>query len=137
MKSYTELSKLNTFSERFRYLKLDGKVAEETFGYDRYLNQALYSSDEWKRIRNKVIVRDLGCDLGIEGHELNSKVIIHHMNPITKEQITNRDPIIFDMDNLIAVSHETHNALHYGDETILRSKEYKERTPNDTIPWRS
>lgn len=136
MNSYTELSKLNTFKERFDYLKLDGKVGAETFGYDRYLNQALYNSREWKKVRDEVIIRDKGCDLGIEGYEITSKPIIHHMNPITREQIDNRDPIVFDPEYLITVTHRTHNAIHYGDSEQI-SKEPIERTKGDTCPWKA
>lgn len=135
MKTYSELSKLKTFGERYRYLKLDGIVGSETFGYDRYINQQLYRSSEWRKTRDKVIIRDQGCDLGIPGREINKGAIIHHINPITVEQIVNNDPIVFDLDNLITVSDKTHNAIHYGDENKL----YKEpitRKPNDTIPWR-
>lgn len=136
MKTYTELSKLKTFDERFRYLKLDGEVAAETFGYDRYLNQALYRDPHWKKVRNEVIIRDSGCDLGVEGHEIFQNALVHHMNPITVEQIQRRDPIIFDKEYLITTQHKTHNALHYSDDSILESQKVVVRKPNDTIPWR-
>lgn len=135
MKTYDELSRLKTFEERFEYLKLDGSVAEETFGYDRYLNQALYSSKDWKRTRDRVIIRDNGCDLGIEGYDISSRPLIHHMNTITREMVINRDPMIFDLNNLITVTHKTHNAIHYGDKSLLVT-EFKERTAGDTTPWR-
>lgn len=135
MKTYSELSKLNTFYERFEYLKLGGIVGAETFGYDRYLNQALYRSPEWKRIRNLVITRDNACDLGAEGFEIPERIIIHHMNPITIEQIAKRDPIIFDPEFLISTTHNTHNAIHYGDESLL-PKEPVVRTKGDTCPWK-
>lgn len=135
MKTYSELSKLSTYEERFEYLKLDGQVGSDTFGYDRYLNQALYKSREWKRTRDKVITRDKGCDLGIEGYEINSKPIIHHMNPITIDDIRNRDPKVFDPDFLITVTHPTHNAIHYGTEQRI-SRVPVERKAGDTCPWK-
>lgn len=132
---YTELSKLKTFKERFDYLKLDGTVGIETFGFDRYLNQALYHSDDWKSVRDKVIIRDLGCDLGIEGYELSKYITIHHMNPVQAVEIENRAPWIFDPEFLISCSRATHNAIHYGDASLL-TKELEIRKPNDTCPWR-
>ena len=136
MKSYSELIKLRTFKERFDYLKLNGVVASETFGRERYLNQAFYTSDEWKRIRNKVIVRDMGCDLGIEGRELpKGLIVIHHINPITLEDILNRNPALFDLENLISCWTKTHTAIHYGDERVLDLL-FTERKPGDTCPWR-
>lgn len=135
-KTYTELSNLKSFKERFEYLKLDGKVGVDTFGHDRYLNQALYTSPEWRKVKNKVIIRDCGCDLGIEGHSIGKRPIIHHMNPITVEQINNRDPEIFNPEYLITVSHQTHNAIHYSDDSILNRCEPVERKAGDTIPWR-
>lgn len=135
-RTYSDLSKLKSFEERFDYLKLDGVVGEETFGFDRYLNQALYSSKEWKHIKNQVIIRDEGCDLGISGNKINRKAIIHHMNPITREQIENRDPEIFNPEYLITVSHSTHNAIHYGDKDLLARQAPVERKQGDTVPWR-
>lgn len=135
-RTYSDLSKLKSFEERFDYLKLDGAVGEETFGFDRYLNQALYSSKEWKHIKNQVIIRDEGCDLGINGNKINRKAIIHHMNPITREQIENRDPEIFNPEYLITVSHSTHNAIHYGDKDLLARQAPVERKQGDTVPWR-
>ena len=111
---YSELTSLKTFEERFEYLRLDGVVGIETFGYDRYLNQLLYRSSEWKKIRNEIIVRDNGCDLGMDGHEIFISPLIHHINPITIDDIKNRNPIIFDSDNLITKTLPTHNAIHYG-----------------------
>lgn len=134
MKTYTELSKLKTFKERFDYLNLQGQPGSATFGFDRYLNQALYNSKEWKDIRDKIITRDGACDLGIPGREIKSKVLIHHLNSITEEQITNRDPIIFDPDNLICVTHRTHNAIHYG-SFEQTPQEPKERKQGDTKLW--
>ena len=135
IKTYSELITLPTYEERFNYLKLEGVVGEMTFGFDRYLNQKLYTSQEWKTVRNQVIVRDNGCDLACEGYEIYGKILIHHINPITVEDIINRNPIIFDLENLISTTHNTHNAIHYGDENLL-IKEPIERTKNDTIPWR-
>lgn len=135
-RTYSDLSKLKSFEERFDYLKLDGAVGKETFGFDRYLNQALYSSKEWKHIKNQVIIRDEGCDLGISGNKINRKAIIHHMNPITREQIENRDPEIFNPEYLITVSHSTHNAIHYGDKDLLARQAPVERKQGDTVPWR-
>lgn len=134
MKSYTELSKLKTFQERFEYLKLGGEVGKDTFGYDRYLNQALYNSKEWKNVRNKVIIRDGGQDLGSKGYSICGKCLIHHINPISKEDIINRDPKVFDLDNLITVTLDTHNAIHYGDYELI-NKEPISRTPGDTKLW--
>lgn len=134
-KSYTELSKLKTFEERFNYLKLKGEVGKITFGYDRILNQTLYSSSKWKRVRDEVIIRDNGCDLGSEGYEIHSKAIVHHINPISIEDIKNRSDCLFDPENLITTTHNTHNAIHYSDEDIL-VKGPIERKPNDTCPWK-
>ncbi len=134
-KSYEELVKLKTFKERYRYLKLNGRVGEETFGCDRYLNQVFYRSKEWKDFRNKIIIRDNGCDLGIDGMEIHSKLLIHHIVPITKRDILERSSLLMDENNVICVSHNTHEAIHYGDESLL-IEEYVPRRPNDTIPWR-
>lgn len=137
LRTYTELSKLKTFKERFNYLKIDGKVGEETFGYDRYLNQMLYKTKEWRDIRNYVITRDCGCDLGILDREIIDELImIHHMNPITKEDILNRNPIVFDPEYLITTIFKTHQAIHYGDESLLYDSEPIIRTPNDMCPWK-
>lgn len=135
IKTYSELITLPTYEERFNYLKLEGVVGEMTFGFDRYLNQKLYTSQAWKTVRNQVIVRDNGCDLACEGYEIYGKILIHHINPITIEDVINRNPIIFDLENLISTTHNTHNAIHYGDENLL-IKGPIERTKNDTIPWR-
>lgn len=137
LRTYTELSKLKTFKERFNYLKIEGKVGEETFGYDRYLNQMLYKTKEWRDIRNYVITRDCGCDLGILDREIIDELImIHHMNPITKEDILNRNPIVFDPEYLITTIFITHQAIHYGDESLLYNSEPIVRTPNDMCPWK-
>ena len=135
MRTYSELSKLKTFKERFEYLKLDGLIGEETFGWDRHLNQVFYKSPEWKSTRDKVIVRDNGRDLGVEGYDIFGKIIIHHMNPMSLSDIANRNPDIFNPEYLICVSHETHNAIHYGDVNQLNLGPI-DRTANDTCPWR-
>lgn len=135
IRTYSELIKLPTFEERFQYLKLNGDVGVETFGFDRYLNQAFYSSDEWKSIRNQVIIRDNGCDLGIEGREIYKRIIIHHMNPITKEDLLYRTEYLLNPEYMICTMKNTHDAIHYGDENLL-FKEPIERKPNDTCPWR-
>jgi hypothetical protein len=134
MRRYSELKRLKTFKERYEYLRIGGLVGESTFGFERYLNQALYTSQKWKSIRNEVIIRDNGCDLGIEGYDIYDKIIIHHMNPLTREQMRDPDESIFDPEFLICVSHDTHNAIHYGDESLL-PEIFVERRPNDTCPW--
>ena len=134
-KSYSELIKLETFEERFEYLKLNGRVGESTFGYDRYLNQLFYTTAEWKAARNLVIIRDNGCDLGIDDRIIGGRIFIHHIDPITKEDILNRHPKLFDPENLICVSKLTHDAIHYGDESLLIIAPI-ERTRYDTCPWK-
>lgn len=135
-RSYRELSRLNTFKEKYEYLRLSGSVGKETFGFDRYLNQALYSSAEWKRFRRNVIVRDNGCDLGDPERPIQGdRIIIHHINPLTVEDLENRSPLIFDMNNVVCVSYLTHQAIHYGDASLL-PQDILERMPNDTIPWK-
>lgn len=133
--SYSELITFPTFQERYRYLKQSGIVAEETFGSRRYLNQAYYTSPEWRQVRNRVIIRDNGCDLGMEGFEINDRIYIHHINPITEDDILDRSPALFDMDNLICVSFNTHQAIHYGDESMLPINYFSERSPGDTRLW--
>lgn len=133
--SYSELITLPTFTERYRYLRKSGIVGEETFGSHRYLNQLLYTSPEWRRVRNNVIIRDNGCDLGMEGYEIRDRVYIHHINPISSDDILNRSPALFDMDNLICVSFNTHQAIHYGDESLLPIISFTERMPGDTKLW--
>lgn len=135
IKTYSELITLPTFEERFRYLQLDGKVGKSTFGFDRYLNQKFYTSKEWKKIRNEIILRDNGLDLGMEDHEIIGKIYIHHMNPIMAKDIVDRTRHLLDPEFLICVAHNTHNAIHYGDETLL-PQPIIERRPNDTCPWR-
>lgn len=135
IKSYTEMMKFDNFMDRFRYLKLSGKVGDETFGYDRYLNQAFYRSKEWKKIRDFVIVRDSGCDLAIDDREILGKIEVHHMNPITKQDIMDRSDYLLNPEFLISTSWLTHKALHYGDESILLG-DIILRSPNDTCPWK-
>ena len=135
IKTYSELSKLKTFEERYRYLRLSGTVGEDTFGFDRFLNQAFYRSRDWKSIRDFVIVRDNGRDLGMEGYEIFGKIYIHHMNPITQLDIQCRSEFLLNPEYLITTTHTTHNAIHYGDETFLVQIPL-ERTPNDTCPWK-
>lgn len=134
IRTYSELCKLPTFKERFNYLSLDGLVGQDTFGFERYLNQRFYRSKEWKQLRNKIIVRDNGCDLGIDGREIFGRVIIHHMNPVGVEDIENASEYLLNPEYLICVSHLTHNAIHYGDESIF-PEEFVERSPGDTKLW--
>lgn len=134
IRTYSELSKLTSFIDRFNYLKLSGTVGEETFGFDRYLNQILYRSQRWKSVRNYVILRDNGCDLGVEGFEIPGRIIVHHMNPITLLDITTESEFLMDPEFLISTVHNTHNAIHYGDESLLVTTPI-ERRPNDTCPW--
>lgn len=136
IRTYSELITLPTFEERYEYLRLDGVVCEETFGFDRYLNQEFYQrSQEWKRIRDYVIIRDQGCDLGIEGREIRGKILVHHMNPITKDDILQQSRFLLDPEYLICTLKSTHDAIHYGDENLLM-KGPIERKANDTCPWR-
>lgn len=135
IKTYSELITLPTFEERYYYLKLDGVVGRETFGFDRYLNQAFYSSEEWKRFRRDVIIRDNGCDLGIEDRAIGRFITIHHINPITVDDIIQRSSCLFDLNNVICVSDNTHRAIHYGDEDLL-IKAPIERSRYDTCPWK-
>ena len=135
IRTYTELMKLKTFEERFEYLKLGGVVGEETFGFDRYINQMLYKKPEWISTRNLVIARDMGCDLGVEDYDIVGKVIVHHMNPITVDDIVNRLDYVLNPEYLISSSMMTHNAIHYGSEELL-PKPPVVRTKNDTCPWR-
>lgn len=134
-RTYSELSRLQTFDERFDYLQLNGIVGKDTFGFDRYFNQLFYRSKEWKHIRNIVIIRDNGCDLGCEGHDIYDKILIHHMNPISIEDINNSSDILLNPEFLICTSQLTHNAIHYGDKSQL-IKEPLIRTPGDTCPWK-
>lgn len=136
LRTYSELILLPTFEERFKYLQLDGVVGDTTFAFERYLNQRFYKSYEWKRIRNEVIVRDMGCDLAMDGYEIHNHIIVHHMNPITVEDIEKSSDILLNPEFLVCTTHNTHNAIHYGDENQLVTLP-KSRTPNDTCPWRN
>ncbi len=135
IRTYSELMELTTFEDRFRYLKLEANVGDATFGFDRYLNQHFYRSSEWKYIRNKIILRDNACDLGILDRELDRRIIIHHMNPITKHDLIHQTDFLLNPEYLICTCHKTHSAIHYGDESILEQV-IIERTKNDTCPWR-
>jgi hypothetical protein len=134
MRTFTELSRLSTFEERYRYLALRGQVGSATFGFDRWVNQQFYRSREWKRIRNHVIARDLGCDLGVEGFEIYDRIIIHHMNPMSVDDIVHGGTEIVDPEFLITTTHDTHNAIHYGDERLL-PRPLAARGPGDTQLW--
>lgn len=135
LRTYSELSCLQTFRERFEYLRLDGIVGVETFGFDRYLNQVFYNSDEWKAVRKTVIIRDNGCDLGMDGYDIHGKIIVHHMNPFSIDDVLHRKEELLDPEFLISTVLNTHNAIHYGDESLLPSAPIV-RTRNDTCPWR-
>lgn len=136
IRTYTELSKLTSFEDRYGYLKLDGRVGAETFGFDRYINQVFYQrSKKWKAVRDHVIIRDNGCDLGVEGYTIHKGILIHHMNPITVEDIMRESDFLLDPEFLITTVLNTHNAIHYGDERLLPQVPI-ERTKNDTCPWR-
>ena len=135
IRTYSELSKLSTFIERFRYLQLKGFVGRETFGFDRYLNQQFYKSRKWLSSKDHVIVRDNGCDLGVEGYEIFGPITVHHMNVVTMDDIIKERDWIFDPEFLICTRHNTHNAIHYGDENLLTTAPVA-RTKNDTCPWR-
>jgi hypothetical protein len=135
IKTYSQLIRLPTFEDRFEYLKLKGSVGKDTFGHDRYLNQVFYSSMEWRRLRDEIIIRDNGCDLGIEGREIGGKVYIHHLNPLGANDILTHSEYLVNPEYLICVSFETHNAIHYGDINLL-PRDPIERKRNDTCPWR-
>lgn len=135
MRTYTELSKLSSFKDRFNYLRLDGTVGEETFGFDRYMNQIFYKSREWADVRRQVIIRDNGRDLGCDGYEIHGKILIHHMNPISLNDIRYRTDLLLNPEYLISTVLQTHNAIHYGDESLLPELPV-ERTLNDTCPWK-
>lgn len=135
IRTYSELITLPTFEDRFKYLKLDGNIGEETFGFDRYLNQSFYKSHEWRRVRDEVITRDMGCDLAIEDMEIFGRIIIHHMNPIRATDIVHSTDILLNPEFLITTTKRTHDAIHFGDIDILYSKPIV-RSPGDTCPWR-
>ena len=135
IRTYSELILLQTFEERFRYLQLNGRVGDDTFGFDRYINQKFYRSADWKRIRDQIIIRDNGCDLALEGYEIYGRILIHHMNPITVKDIELSTEYLMNPEYLICVTHDTHNAIHYGDEKLI-TKGAVVRTKNDTCPWK-
>ena len=135
IRTYSELITLPTFKERYEYLRLNGRVGEETFGYDRYMNQTFYKSREWLNIRDEVIIRDNGCDLGVEGYDIHGRILIHHMNPITIDDILQRSDFLLNPEYLISTIKRTHDAIHYGDENLLIDVPI-ERTKNDTCPWK-
>lgn len=135
IRTYSELIKLESFEDRYRYLKLNGFVGKDTFGFDRYLNQKFYRSQEWKNIRDYVIVRDGGCDLAADGYEIHGRIYIHHMNPIVAKDIIHNNEILLDPEYLITTTHNTHNAIHYGDESLLMMTPI-DRFENDTCPWK-
>lgn len=135
IRTYSEMIKLKTFKDRFEYLKLDGIVGEETFGFDRYMNQIFYKSREWTSVRRAVIIRDNGCDLGVEGYEIHGKILIHHMNPINLSDIVHKTDELLNPDYLITTVLSTHNAIHYGDASLLPALPI-ERRANDTCPWK-
>ena len=136
IRTYSDISKLKTFKERFEYLQLyDGHVGCDTFGYDRYLNQQFYKTAEWRRLRDRLIIRDEGCDLGVDGYRIYGRIIIHHMNPITKNDILQQTDYLMNPEFLICTTHNTHNAIHYGDESLLVTDPI-ERTKNDTCLWK-
>jgi len=136
IRTYSELIKLETFEERFRYLELSGTVGAETFGFDRYLNQNFYTSDEWKRLRNQIIIRDNGCDLGVSGYDIHTVILIHHMNPISVKDVLAHNDLLINPEYLITTRLSTHNGIHYGDDSVLQSYSVIERRPGDTCPWR-
>ena len=135
IKTYSELILLPTFEERFKYLQLNGRVGDDTFGFDRYINQKFYRSAEWKRIRDYIIIRDNGCDLAVDGYEIHGRILIHHMNPITVKDVELSTEYLMNPEYLICVTHNTHNAIHYGDEKLI-TKGPVVRTKNDTCPWK-
>lgn len=136
IRTYSELIRLPTFEERYRYLRIGGRVGEETFGFDRYLNQMFYTSNEWRDIRDHVIIRDNGCDLGIPDREISGRILVHHMNPITVDDVVKRSKYLLDPEYLICTIKNTHDAIHYGDESLLFTGPI-ERRPNDTCPWKN
>lgn len=135
-KSYSELIRIDDYKDRFDYLRLAGFVGEDTFGFDRYLNQLLYQSQEWRKFRRTILLRDDGLDLAHKDHPISGIIIVHHINPLTIEDVQNMSPAVFDLDNVVCVSRITHNAIHYGDEKLISSG-YTERQMNDTCPWRN
>ena len=135
IRTYSELILLPTFEERFKYLQLNGRVGDDTFGFDRYINQKFYRSADWKRIRDQIIIRDNGCDLALEGYEIYGRILIHHMNPITVKDVELSTEYLMNPEYLVCVTHNTHNAIHYGDEKQIITGPIV-RTKNDTCPWK-
>ena len=135
IKTYSELITITNYKDRYNYLKLDGKVGEKTFGFNRYINQEFYHSDDWLSFRDEIIIRDNGCDLGMEGYDIRGSIFVHHINPVTLDDIINRRHCVFDPENTISTKLSTHNAIHYGDESLLILPPI-ERSKNDTCPWR-
>ena len=135
MRKYSELIKIQDFHKRYEYLVLKGSIGEQTFGMERHLNQTFYKSPEWRRFRNDILIRDNGCDMAHEEYPIQGKIIIHHLNPITPDDILKRSYLLLDPENVVCVSHRTHEAIHYGDISLL-PEDYIPRQPNDTIPWR-
>lgn len=135
IRTYTEMISFDSFYDRFNYLNLSGQVGKDTFGYDRYLNQAFYKSVEWQRLRNEIIMRDEGCDLAHPDYQIVGRVYIHHLNPVTKKDVLNRSNLLLNPEFLVCVSYDTHQAIHYGDENLLQP-DLIIRRPNDTCPWR-
>lgn len=136
LRTYSELKKLSTLKERFTYLSLNGTVGNETFGFDRYLNQTFYNSYEWRRLRDKILIRDDGCELGLKEYPIRGKIIIHHMNPLKEKDLIELTDYVLNPDYLICVSHDLHNAIHYGNDKVLSRYNFIERTPYDTCPWK-
>ena len=136
IRTYREVSQLRTFEERYEYLKLSSIIGDKTFGFERYLNQGFYRSPEWKRVRREVILRDNGCDLGVDGREIVDHIEIHHITPISLEDFENGSPLLLDLNNLICTSPSTHKAIHYGESNLITPSEPTIRRPNDTCPWR-
>lgn len=136
IRTYRELSQLLTFEERYEYLKLSSIIGDKTFGFERYMNQEFYRSPEWKRVRREVILRDNGCDLGVDGREIVDRIEIHHITPISLEDFENGSPLLLDLNNLICTSPSTHKAIHYGESNLITPSEPTIRRPNDTCPWR-
>lgn len=136
LRTYTELIQIHSFEERLRYLMLKNNVGVETFGFDRYLNQMFYHSVEWERIKRDVIIRDNGCDLACKDREIHGRIYVHHMNPISKQDILKRTEILLNPEYLVCVCKQTHDAIHYGNESVLAQNQLVERRPNDTCPWK-
>lgn len=136
IRCYSELIMYPDFTSRFEYLKLDSKVGVSTFGFDRYINQQLYKSRQWHNVRHKIIMRDNACDLGMIDHDILDKIIIHHMNPISVDDICNCEDYVFDPEYLICVTHTTHNAIHFGDKRLIKNNDIRTRTKHDTCPWK-